>query len=171
MCMGHGARAQDRALSEFIEAEQGFSTLHFYPSTIRMLGRVFGGVDASAFAELKGGRLMFTLRSDAEFKTKVATFLKSLESKDFENIAEMRNKGFHVRMLQKESNAAPTTLLYFDGEGGLYLLEAVGKLSPQALQQLMAMDVQSAASLFGLFPSGEKEEVKTDTIGVKIKIL
>ncbi len=164
-----GVKAQDKAVTEFIEQEKSFTTLYFYPSTIRMLGRVFGGVDAAAFAELKSGRLMFTLGSDDNFQSRVNTFLNSLEQSDFETLADVRNPGFRVRMMQKDGNT-PSTIIYFDGESGLYLVEAAGKLSPQAMQQMMAMDVQSAAAVFGLFPSEKKEEAEADSMKFEIKI-
>lgn len=161
-------QAQDKAVTQFIEQEKDFTTLHFYPSTIRMLGRVFGGIDAEAFSEIKSGRLMFTLSSDDTFQNRVNTFLNNLEQADFETLANVRNPGFKVRMMQKEGKT-PTTVIYFDGESGLYLVEATGKLSPQAMQQMMTVDVESAASVFGLFPPVEKE-AKSDSMRFEIKI-
>jgi hypothetical protein len=151
------ATAQDLAFREL--KNQGFTTLYFYPSTLRMLGKVFVEANAEALNTLKSAKVIFTFEDDGRFKNAVADYIADREKKGYEMLAEIRNGGFDVKLLQKDENP-PISLFYFNGDYGLFAIEIVGKLTPTLMQELMTLDIEKATSLFGI---AKIEDSKADS--------
>ncbi len=160
------AFSQSKVIDELAKVNN-YTTLYFYPSTIRMLSKILATDQGAAFKEVKKARLVFTWNSDDALSAELSAIAPKFEKEGFESIITIRSHGNNVQGFLKEATI-PVYLFSFAGEGGIFILELQGSLSISALQSIATMDPSKAMNLLEL-KAPEKEEKSAPEAAINTK--
>lgn len=132
---------------------------YFYPSTVRMLGKIMGGESGTALEGIERGRL-FAIWYDDEKKEPISLdeAKTDIEAEGFEMLISMKSKGVKVDAYQRDGEP-PAFIIFVNDPDSPFVIELNGELSIDALRQIATMDFEKANDLLNIFPEPEVEKV------------
>lgn len=159
---------ESKTLTEFSNSDQEtFKTLYFYPSTIRMLAKVFGTDSGAGFSEVKGARVFFALTDNDPTATKelFANLQTGIKEEGFEVLIQMKSPESNIHVFLNEGEI-PDYVFFMRGDQGDLIAEINGSLSQESIKEIMQMDLTKAADLFDLIP--DKKNSKLDSLKIAV---
>lgn len=159
---------ESKTLTEFSDSDlKIFKTLYFYPTTIRMLAKLFGNGSDQGFSEVKGAKVFFALSDNDPAITKelFASLQTGIKEEGFEVLMQMKSPGSNIHVFLNEGDI-PDYVFFMRGDDGDLIVEINGSLSPESIREIMQMDLSKAADLFDLIP--HKKEVKSDSLKIVV---
>lgn len=157
---------ESRTLTEFSDSDQEtFKALYFYPTTIRMLAKVFGNESGAGFSEVKGARVFFSLTDDdpSLIKNLFAELQSGIKEENFEVLMQMKSPESNINVYLSDGEI-PDYVFFIRGDQGDLIAELNGSLSQESIKEIVQMDLTKAADLFDLMP--DKKGVKTDSLKI-----
>ncbi len=150
-------------LSEFLVEQRRAAKLYFYPSTIRMLGKIMGNESVNATNEIKNGKLVFSWSEEHfDLSSFFSEISDGLQGEGYDQIIQVKSKESAYRVFFKEGNDAMYVVLV-ENDYGDFVIEMVGSLSYSGLMELSKMDFREIADTFGV---ARQQTEKSDTTKV-----
>jgi hypothetical protein len=151
------SKRQSEALDDFAKTyNESLRGFYFYPSTVRMLGTIFGAEDGAFLKDIAQGRIFVLWGDDSETDPVNFDALKQgIEREGFEILISMKSSGVMVDAYEREGNL-PMYMLFVNDPDNPFIVEMAGTLSIDAIRQVAAMDFEKANALLNLFPENEQ---------------
>lgn len=139
-----------QALTQYLDNHpRGVQALHFYPSTIRMLGEIMGDNSGTAFDGIENARFVFTWNhEEVDIAASFDGIVKAASDDGFEMLAQMDSQNSDVLVYMKDQST-PVFIILLQNSFGDFIIELSGKLSLQSISELGQMDFGSLAGTFG----------------------
>lgn len=143
----------NNAVDAMAEREE-LSVLYFYPSTLRMLGKLVESENKASFREIERARVIFTWENETDLANEISKTLDTLKKQSYESIMTLRSKGVNCEVLLSDT-ATPVYLFSFSGDGGIFLLEVEGNISGETLRSIASMDPAQALNFLNIAPPAQ----------------
>lgn len=160
--------AGSKTLTEFSNsADKVLSGLYFYPTTIRMLAKMFGSEDGAGFSDVKSARVFFSLNDDDPelIKTVFTKLQKGVKDEGFEILVQIKSPESNIHVYLNDGDI-PDYVFFIRGDSGDLIAELNGHLSEENIREIMQMDLSEAAKMFDLIPVQTKQQ--TDSLHIAV---
>lgn len=145
---GHSHRNADSITDFMDENPRMVQGLHFYPSTVRMLGTMMGDEYGTSFKDIQSGRFLYVWNAEKfDLSSHFDELIESSVDDGFELLAEM-DTADGKNAIYVNDKSTPIYILLLENSFGDFVVELTGDISLQSIYGLTQLDYSSITDNF-----------------------